>query len=89
MLLVEEADYNLLGRDLIVAQGINLRVQGLELVVSLYRLTEEDESKIDPKVWYTQGEAGRLEMEPISIEIDQRTQSELNSIPFPWREERD
>lgn len=70
MLLVEEADDNLLGRDLIVALGRNLVVQGPDLVVSLYVLTEEDEKKIDPKVWYTQGEAGRLEMEPISIEIE-------------------
>lgn len=49
MLLVEEADYNLLGRDLMVALGINLIIQGPHLLVSLYRLTE-DENKIDPNV---------------------------------------
>ncbi|RMC09795.1 hypothetical protein DUI87_13582 [Hirundo rustica rustica] len=70
MLLVEEADYNLLGRDLMVALGINLIVKDSKLVVSLYKLTLEDEKEINPKVWYTQGEAGRLEMEPISIEIE-------------------
>ncbi|RMC20116.1 hypothetical protein DUI87_00966 [Hirundo rustica rustica] len=70
MLLVEEANYNLLGRDLMVALGINLIVKDSKLVVSLYKLTLEDEKEINPKVWYTQGEAGRLEMEPILIEIE-------------------
>ncbi|TRZ07375.1 hypothetical protein HGM15179_019733 [Zosterops borbonicus] len=70
MLLVEEADYNLLGQDLMVALGINLIVKDSQLVVSSYKLTTEDENRIDPKVWHIQGEAGRLEMEPIFIEIE-------------------
>ncbi|RMC09747.1 hypothetical protein DUI87_13534 [Hirundo rustica rustica] len=69
MLLVEEADYNLLGRDLMVALGINLIVKDSKLIVSLYKLTLKDEREINPKVWHTGREAGRLEMEPISIEI--------------------
>ncbi|TRZ07816.1 hypothetical protein HGM15179_019292 [Zosterops borbonicus] len=70
LLLVEEEDYNLLGRDMIIALGINLTVKDSRLVVSLYKLTTKDEGKIDPKVWYSQGEVGRLEIEPISIEIE-------------------
>ncbi|RMC03947.1 hypothetical protein DUI87_19284 [Hirundo rustica rustica] len=50
MLLVEEADYNLLGRDLIVALGINLIVRNSQIMVSIYKLTREDEDKINPKV---------------------------------------
>ncbi|RMC03527.1 hypothetical protein DUI87_20726 [Hirundo rustica rustica] len=49
MLLVEEADYNLLGRDLIVALGINLIVRNSQIMVSIYKLTHEDEDKINPK----------------------------------------
>ncbi|RMC16703.1 hypothetical protein DUI87_06643 [Hirundo rustica rustica] len=70
MLLVEEADYNLLGRDLIVALGINLIVRDSWIVVSIYKLTCEDEDKINPKVWHTGREAGRLDMTPISVEIE-------------------
>ncbi|RMB96460.1 hypothetical protein DUI87_27135 [Hirundo rustica rustica] len=70
MLLVEEADYNLLGRDLIVALGINLIVRDSRIVVSICKLTCEDEDKINPKVWHTGREAGRLDMTPISVEIE-------------------
>ncbi|RMC04215.1 hypothetical protein DUI87_19034 [Hirundo rustica rustica] len=70
MLLVEEADYNLLGRDLIVALSINLIVRNSQIIVSIYKLTCEDEDKINPKVWHTGKEAGKLVMEPISIEIE-------------------
>ncbi|RMC19790.1 hypothetical protein DUI87_03354 [Hirundo rustica rustica] len=72
MLLVEEANYNLLGQDLMVALGINLIVKDSKLIVSLYKLTLEDEREINPKVWYTGREAGTLEMEPISIEIERQ-----------------
>ncbi|RMB91905.1 hypothetical protein DUI87_31715 [Hirundo rustica rustica] len=70
MLLVEEADYKLLGQDLMVALGINLIVKDSKLIVSLYKLTLEDEREINLKVWHTRGEAGKLEMEPISIKIE-------------------
>ncbi|TRZ08939.1 hypothetical protein HGM15179_018169 [Zosterops borbonicus] len=46
---VEEADYNLLGRDMIIALSRNLIVKESQLVVSLYKLTTEDEGKIDTK----------------------------------------
>lgn len=70
MLLVEEAEYNLLGRDLMVTLEISLVVQNSQLTVWLYQLTAQDEEKINPKVWYTQGEARRLDIEPICIEIE-------------------
>ncbi|RMB89362.1 hypothetical protein DUI87_34274 [Hirundo rustica rustica] len=70
MLLVEEADYNLLRRDLIVALGINLIVRDSQIVVSIYKLTCENEDKINPKVWHTGREAVRLDMNPISVEIE-------------------
>ncbi|TRZ17326.1 hypothetical protein HGM15179_009775 [Zosterops borbonicus] len=70
MLLMEEANFNLLGRDLIVALGINLMVQEFQLLVSLYKLTTEDEGKIDSKVWHAPGKAGRLKIEPVHIEIE-------------------
>lgn len=38
--------------------------------MSLYKLTAEDENKINPRVWYTGGEAGKLEMTPIRVEIE-------------------
>lgn len=69
-MLVEEAEYNLLGRDLMVTLEISLVVQNSQLMVKLYQLTAKDEEKIDPKVWYNQGEAGRLDIEPIHIEIE-------------------
>ncbi|RMC21270.1 hypothetical protein DUI87_02131 [Hirundo rustica rustica] len=49
MLLVEEADYNLLGRDLIVALGINLIVRNSQIMISIYKLTCKDENKINPE----------------------------------------
>lgn len=57
ILLVEEADYNLLGRGFMVALEISLIVQESQFRVNLYRLITEDEDKMDPKVWHTQGEA--------------------------------
>ncbi|RMC19758.1 hypothetical protein DUI87_03322 [Hirundo rustica rustica] len=70
MLLVEEADYNLLGRDLMVALGISLIVRDSRIMVGIYKLTREDEKEINPEVCHTGREAGRLDMDPISIEIE-------------------
>lgn len=49
-MLVPEADYNLLGRDLIVELGINLEVEGKELKVRICALTTQDEERINPEV---------------------------------------
>lgn len=53
-----------------VILGISLIAQDSQLMVSLYKLTAENENEINPKVWHTQEEAGRLDMEPIHIEIE-------------------
>ncbi|RMC20148.1 hypothetical protein DUI87_00994 [Hirundo rustica rustica] len=52
-----------------VAVGISLIVKDSRIVVSIYKLTCEDEEKINPEVWHTGRKAGRLDMNPISIEI--------------------
>ncbi|XP_058713386.1 uncharacterized protein LOC131588511 [Poecile atricapillus] len=70
LLLVEEADYNLLGRDMIVALGINIVVKNSELVIKIFHLTPKDERKIDPRVWHSKGEVGKLNITPIKIEIE-------------------
>ncbi|TRZ09401.1 hypothetical protein HGM15179_017704 [Zosterops borbonicus] len=56
--------------DVVNFLGINLIVKESQLVVSLYKLTTEDEGKIDSNVWHAPEEAGRLEIEPIRIEIE-------------------
>ncbi|RMC13518.1 hypothetical protein DUI87_08594 [Hirundo rustica rustica] len=53
-----------------VALGINLLVKDSRVIVSLYKLTLEDEGKINQEVWHTGREAGKLDTEPISIEIE-------------------
>ncbi|RMC21526.1 hypothetical protein DUI87_02392 [Hirundo rustica rustica] len=53
-----------------VALGIGLIVRDSKLVVSLYKLTIKDENKINQEVWHTGREAGKLDIEPISIEIE-------------------
>lgn len=70
ILLIRDADLNLLGRDLMVALEIGLAVENSRLRVRMYKLTVQDEEKIDTKVWYIQGEAGRLDIEPICVEIE-------------------
>ncbi|RMB93249.1 hypothetical protein DUI87_30371 [Hirundo rustica rustica] len=45
-------------------------VKDSRLIVSLYKLTLEDEKEINQKVWHTGREAGKLDIEPISIEIE-------------------
>ena len=57
LLLVPEAEYNLLGRDLIIKMGLKLK--GENRKVWLYTLTKEDEGDIDPRVWYKEGELGK------------------------------
>ncbi|TRZ19903.1 hypothetical protein HGM15179_007184 [Zosterops borbonicus] len=36
----------------------------------MFRLTVKDEEEINPEVWHSKGEVGRLEIEPIHIEIE-------------------
>ncbi|RMB88626.1 hypothetical protein DUI87_35014 [Hirundo rustica rustica] len=66
LLLIPEADSNLLGRDLIIALGI--KIIPCEGKLKIYSLTEEDNFEISNIVWYT-GEAGNLNIQPSSVEI--------------------
>ncbi|RMB97341.1 hypothetical protein DUI87_26156 [Hirundo rustica rustica] len=66
LVLIPEADNNLLGRDLIIALGI--KITPCEGKLKIHSLTEEDNFEISDTVWYT-GEAGKLNIQPISIEI--------------------
>ena len=68
-LLVPEAEYNLLGRDMIVELGINLEVKDKEIKIRLCPLTVTDEEKINPEVWYTPETVGKLNIEPFEVTI--------------------
>ncbi len=69
LLLVPEADYNLLGRDLMIELGIGLEVIKNELRIKLCPLRTVDEGKINPEVWYTPETIGKLDIEPFSVTI--------------------
>lgn len=68
-LLVPEAEYNLLGQDLMVELGINLEVDQEKLKIRLCLLTVEDEAKINPDTWYSPGSVGKLNIKPITVSI--------------------
>ncbi|TRZ09400.1 hypothetical protein HGM15179_017707 [Zosterops borbonicus] len=58
------------GRDMIIELGISVIVKSSDLVVKMFKLTEKDEVDINPKVWHSKGEVGRLEIDPIHIAIE-------------------
>lgn len=60
LLLVPEAEYNLLGRDLIVELGIGIEIIEQRLAIKLCPLRVEDEKDIDPEVWYNEESVGKL-----------------------------
>lgn len=70
LLLVPEAEYNLLGRDLIIELGIGLEVIGKKLEIKLCPLRVEDEANIDPRVWYTSESVGKLKIRPFEVTIN-------------------
>lgn len=69
LLLVPEADYNLLGRDLMIELGISLDIKEDRLMVKLCPLRVEDEREINPEVWYTPDTVGKLDIEPFHVTI--------------------
>ena len=69
LLLMPEADYNLLGRDLMTELGIGLEIENEGIKIKLCPLRVEDEQKINPEVWYTPETIGRLNIEPFSVTI--------------------
>ncbi|RMC13168.1 hypothetical protein DUI87_10701 [Hirundo rustica rustica] len=68
-LLVPEADFNLLGRDLMVELGIGLEVRQGELGIKIFKLTLEDEQEINPEVWYTPETVGKLDISPFTVTL--------------------
>lgn len=67
--LMPEADYNLLGRDLMTELGIGLEIENEGIKIKLCPLRVEDEQKINPEVWYTPETIGRLNIKPFSVTI--------------------
>ncbi|RMC20417.1 hypothetical protein DUI87_01267 [Hirundo rustica rustica] len=83
LLLVPEADYNLLGRDLIIEMGINIEVVNEEIKIKLCPLRVEDEEKINSEVWYTPDSVGRLNIPPFSVIIkDPKTPIRVKQYPI-------
>ncbi|RMC16152.1 hypothetical protein DUI87_08366 [Hirundo rustica rustica] len=79
LLLVPEADYNLLGRDL----SINIEVVNEEIKIKLCPLRVEDEEKINSEVWYTPDSVGRLNIPPFSVIIkDPETPIRVKQYPI-------
>ncbi|RMC20787.1 hypothetical protein DUI87_01639 [Hirundo rustica rustica] len=66
---VPEAEYNLLGRDLIIELGINLEVVDKELKIKLCPLRVEDEQRINPEVWYTPESVGQMDIPPFTVTL--------------------
>ncbi|RMB92954.1 hypothetical protein DUI87_30602 [Hirundo rustica rustica] len=66
LVIIPEADNNLLGRALIIALGI--KITPCERKLKIYSLTEEDNFEISDTVWYI-GEVRKLNIQPISVEI--------------------
>ena len=84
LLLVPEADYNLLGRDLMIELGISLEVTEHKLEIKLCPLRVEDETKINPEVWYTPDTVGKLNVEPFMVTIrDPEVPVRIKQYPIP------
>lgn len=69
LLLVPEAEYNLLGRDLMLQLRIGLTPTEDKLQVRLFPLNVEDETRITSEVWATPDKMGKLEITPITVKI--------------------
>lgn len=83
-LLVPEAEYNLLGRDLMIELGIGLEVLQGELKIKLCPLRTIDEEKINPEVWYTPETIGKLKQYPLSMEGKKGLKPEIQRFPIQY-----
>ena len=84
LLLLPEAEYNLLGRDLILKLNLRIQSQGDKLQMKFHTLTQEDEEAINPSVWYKEGETGKIEMGPIKVQIiDPHCPIRVKQYPIP------
>lgn len=64
LLLLPEAEINLLRRDLIVSLGI--QIKSCEGRLRIYSSTEEDNLEIRDTIWHS-GNVGRLNIQPIEL----------------------
>lgn len=71
LLLVPEAEFNLLGRDLIVELQLEIIVENQKLTVYTYPLTTEDREQINSDVWYSPDAISKLNIPPIKIQISE------------------
>lgn len=54
-LYIPEAGSNLLGRDLIIQLGLEIRTRTERITITMNMLTEKDVKDIDPVVWVKEG----------------------------------
>lgn len=71
LLYVPEAGTNLLGRDLIVKLGLQLRTCETGITIAMNLLTENDEKEINPTVWVRAGNRGGLNITPLKITVQE------------------
>ncbi|XP_051475012.1 protein NYNRIN-like [Apus apus] len=71
LLLVPEADFNLLGRDLIVELQLEIKVENQRLAIKAYPLTVKDKQEINPEAWYSPDSISKLDIAPIKVQIQE------------------
>ena len=69
LLLVPEAEFNLLGRDLIIELQLEIKVENQKLAVYTYPLTIEDQKEINSDVWYSPDAISKLNIPPLRVQI--------------------
>lgn len=69
-LLAPEAGSNLLGRDLQIQLGIGVIPEEGKMTAKVFKLSQEDESKINREVWAREGNRGGLDLDPIRVTIE-------------------
>lgn len=69
LLLLPSAGFNLMGRDLQVQLGVGTIPKDGQMVVKQFVLREEDDKKIEPEVWYEEGNRGGLDINPLRITL--------------------
>lgn len=72
--IIPEAGTNLLGRDLQVQMGIGVIPKEDTMGVKLFKLTIEDERKINPVEWVAKDNRGELNISPLEIKLKEGSQ---------------
>lgn len=69
-MLVPGAVRNLLGWDLQLLLGIGVLPEEGQMRAKILTLTNEDKNKIEPEVWASENNRGKIDMKPIEISIE-------------------